>query len=239
MVEKNLHTEKLFSYIFFAPYNIQKKFYNFHGKETMAKFYNQYGDCSFMGILFYQNKVFCYNIEIYSKTDPCAHRYLEITKLFNKLLKEYNIFHLCYLIHRAVYKYYRENNLTEKILPIIINQDDERYKPKFQYAIKKHRGRHRLFVESKPNENSREWDRILLSAIRKDSYSSSLAEHKKSRPDLFTELYSCLPIVHTAPDQYVSPRYISQSIKKRRKRIKRNIQRRRLFRRSNPNFKLK
>lgn len=238
MVEKNLHTAKLFEYLFFAPYSIQKKFYNFHGSETMNRFYDCYGDCSFMGILFYNNRVLCHNIEIYSKKDDHKHRYLDVTDLFNQLLKEFNIFHLCYLFHRATYKYYRENVLTEKILPLIKHQTDARYKPKFNYAITKHRGRYRLFVEDYENENKREWRSILLSAIRKDSHYKLLKEYKRERPDLFTELYSALPTVNTAPDKSYGPSSISKSIKKRRKQNKRNIQYRRRLRRSNPNTKL-
>jgi hypothetical protein len=239
LAEKNLHTAKLFEYLFFAPYNIQKKFYNFHGAETMNKFYDHYGDCSFMGILFYQNKVYCHNIEIYSLTDDHAHRYLEITNVFNELLKEFNIFHLCYLIHRATYKYYRENTLTEKILDLIKFQTDERYKPKFTYAVTKHRGRYRLFVESYQNENQGEWDRILLSAIRKDLYYSRLIKYSKQRPDLFNGVYSELPELNTITDKHDKSKSLRQQVKKRRKLNKGNIQRRRLFRRSNTNFKLK
>lgn len=239
MVEKNLHTEKLFNYLFFAPYNIQKKFYNFHGAETMNRFYNPYGDCSFMGILFYKNKVFCHNIEIYSKNNDNEHRYLEITKIFNQLLKEFNIFHLCYLFHRATYKYYRENILTENILPLIKYQTDARYKPKFTYAITKHRGRHRLFVENYKDENTREWNRILLQSIRKDSDSVMLARYKNERPNLFTSLYSICPNVNTASHKHDFSKSLRKSIKKRRKQNKRNIQRRRFFRKNNTNFKLK
>lgn len=235
MAEKNLHTEKLFNYLFFAPYNLQKKFYNFHGIETMNKFYNHYGDSSFMGILFYKNKVLCHNIEIYSKIDDHAHRYLDVTDIFNQLLKEFNIFHLCYLFHRATYKYYRENILTENILPLIKYQVDERYKPKFTYAVTKHRGRHRLFVENYENENKREWDRILLSAIRKDSSCNLLREYKNERPNLFTTLYSCCPRINTITDKHDRSEGLRKSIKDRRKRTKGIIQRRRRIRKNNTN----
>lgn len=237
MVEKNLHTEKLFSYIYFAPQAIQKKFYNFHGKETMNKFYDFYGDCSFMGILFYKNKVYCHNIEIYSKKDDHAHRYLEITKVFNQLLKEFNIFHLCYLVHRALYKYYRENTLTENILDLIKYQTDVRYKPKFTYAVTKHRGRFKLFVEDYENQNQAKWNSILLSAIRKDVHYSSLTKYRSERPCLFPELYRACPNVNTASDKHDRSTSLSKQNKERRKFNSRNIQRRRKFRKSNTNFK--
>lgn len=238
MPEKNLHTAKLFEYLFFAPYNIQKKFYNFHGNETMNKFYDQYGDCSFMGILFYQNKVYCHNIEIYSKTNDHAHRYLEITKIFNQLLKEFNIFHLCYLVHRALYKYYRENTLTENILDLIKYQTDVRYKPKFTYAVTKHRGRYRLFVEDYENENQGEWNRILFQSINKDSTCVEFRRRFKERPDIFDSPYKSLPTINTASDKHDCSKNLRKQIKKRRKLSKRNLQRWRKFRRSNTNFKI-
>lgn len=205
----------------------------------MAKFYNHYGDCSFMGILFYKNKVYCHNIEIYSKKDDHAHRYLEITKVFNQLLKEFNIFHLCYLVHRALYKYYRENTLTENILDLIKYQTDARFKPKFTYAVTKHRGRYRLFVEDYENENQRKWNSILLSAIRKDSSCFELRSRFKERPDIFNSPYKSLPTINTASDKHDKSKSLRKQTKKRRMLNKRDIQSRRLFRRSNTNFKLK
>ena len=145
---KNLHTEKLFPYVFFAPYKIQKKFYNFHGNETIQRFYNHYGNSSFMGLLFYNNRVMCYNIVLYATDESRNDRFLDVTDVFNELLKEFNIFHLCYLFHRATFKFNRENALTENILHFIRYQNDSQYKPKFTYAVTKHRGRFRLFIEN-------------------------------------------------------------------------------------------
>lgn len=239
MTTKNLHTEKLFPYIYFAPDKIHRKFYNFHGKETINRFYNPNGNSSFMGLLFYDNKVLCYNIHIYpiDETEPV--RSLDITEIFNQLLREYNIFHLSYLFHRALFKYYRENALTENILPYIRNQNESTLKPKFSYAVSKHRGRHRLFIENKIGENKREWDRILLRAIRKDSAGVLLREYSKERPDLFNSPYKILPKVNTATYQYDSTKDLRKSIAKRRRKLGADLQRRRSFRRGNTNFRLK
>ena len=232
---KNLHTEKLFPYVFFAPYKIQNKFYNFHGNETIQRFYNHYGNSSFMGLLFYNNRVMCYNIVLYAADESRNDRFLDVTDVFNELLKEFNIFHLCYLFHRATFKFNRENALTENILHFIRYQNDSQYKPKFTYAVTKHRGRFRLFIENNINENQGEWNRILLSAIRKDSYCSELRKYYKERPNLFTSLYSVLPKVNTASYEHDSTQSLRKSIKARRKRVRRTIQRRRLSRRSNSN----
>lgn len=234
---KNLHTAKLFPYILDAPINIQRKFYNFHGEESLNKFYNEYGNSSFMGFLFYDNKVFCYNIEIYSSVDETS-RYLDITKLFNSFLKEYNIFHLCYLFHRALFKYYRENCLTEKVLPYVRYQNDKNLKPKFIYAIQKHRGRHRLFTENRRGQNQREWDRIILRALAKDSACLELRQYLNQRPCLFRTVYQALPKVNTVSYESKPSKNIRQQIEQRKRHHKRNIFQRRRFRRSNTNFKI-
>lgn len=239
MQQKNLHTEKLYPYLFYAPLKYQRKFYNFHGAETLNRFYNRSGNSCFMGMLFYDNRVFCYNVEIYNEDEGKSDRYLEITGLFNKLLKDYNIFHLCFLMHRAIYKYYRENALTENILPFIRYQNDSRYKPKFTYAVTKHRGRHRLFIENYPDENKREWNRILLSAIREDRFSEQLRKYKNERPNLFTGIYQALPKVNCATYEYDSTKGLRKSIKARRRRIGGDLSSRRFLRRSNSNNKLK
>lgn len=238
MNKKNLHTAKLFPYILHAPASIQRKFYNFHSEESLNKFYNQYGNCSFMGLLFYDNKVFCYNIQIYSINSDET-RYLEITKLFNELLKEYNIFHLCYLFHRALFKYYREDCLTENILPYIQFQSDPKLKPKFNYAVTKHRGRYRLFTESKRNENYGEWYSLLLRSISKDSASKLLRQYLNQRPCLFDSVYKALPKINTVTYESESSKNLRKSIKKRRKKVGKSIQKRRSIRRNNTNFKLK
>lgn len=237
MSEKNKHTELLFPFLLEAPRKIQRKFYNFHGKESLNKFVDPYGDSCFMGIMFIKNRVYCYNIEIYSIKDDSA-RYLDITKIFNQFLKEYNIFHLCYLFHRALFKYYRENSLTEKILPYVKHQNDKTLKPKFTYAVTKHRGRYRLFIESKRNENQRKWNSLLFRAIRKDSYSSELRRRIGEGFDLFGSPYKSLPKLNTCTYEYDDTKDLRKSIKKRRKEVRTNIQSRRLLRRSNRNIKI-
>lgn len=237
MINRNLHTAKLIPYILQAPISIQRKFYNFHGEESLNKFYDQYGNSSFMGFLFYNNKVLCYNIEIYSITDESS-RYLDITKVFNTLLKEYNIFHLCYLLHRTLFKYYRENCLTEKILPYIRYQNELSLKPKFIYAITKHRGRHRLFIESRRNKSQIEWDRIIFQSIAKDSACVELRQYLNQGPSIFDCVYKALPKINSVTYESKPSKNIRESIKKRKLHNKRNIQYRRIFRRSNTNFKI-
>lgn len=178
---------------------------------------NNSGDSSFNGLLFRDNRVYVFNINIYEGHNNYKQKYLDITEEFDKLLKRFNIYHLCLMIPMILKKFYREHNLTENLLPYI-ETDDERLLPKFRYKIQSNHSRHRKFIEDTKGGNRRNiWDKVLSANIDKISNIDTLEKFKRCRPSLFLfDLYTEKPRIHRVPDRYKQSEDISKGIRKQR-----------------------
>lgn len=220
MPKVNKHTQELFKYIFYAPEEIQKKYYNGFAREIIYRpdvykddgevkknsigkiivkekkernpdwyrYRNNKGDCIFNGIIFRDNKVFLYNIQMYDVINNYEPKYLEITYVFNRLLKELNIYHLCIALSKAMQNYYKESNTAENII-IFRKYDKEYYLHRFRYDVIKHHSRERKFIESNKNKSRRIWTKIILSAIHKTSEYHFFRHLRTERPNSFYFTY--------------------------------------------------
>lgn len=220
MPKVNKHTQELFKYIFYAPEEIQKKYYNGFAREIIYRpdvykedgnvkknsigkiiiqekkekniewyrYRNNKGDCIFNGIIFKDNKVFLYNIQMYDAKNNYEPKYLEITHVFNILLKELNIYHLCIALSKAMQNYYKESNTAENII-IFRKYDKEYYLHRFRYDVIKHHSRERKFIESNKNKSRRIWTKIILSAIHKTSEYHIFRHLRTERPNSFYFTY--------------------------------------------------
>lgn len=223
--ELNRYTQMLFPYIFYAPENMQAKYQNGvrryitlqddvignngKPKRTMSgniitqtrKIENPQwhkannGESSFNGILFRNNRVLMYNIYTFSPQNDYRPQYLDITETFDLLLQEYNIYHLCLIIPKAVRKLYSDCTLTEKIIPYI-RYDKESNLPKSRYPIMRHHNKHRKFIVPNRKGSNRIWRDILYRSIARISNRSTFAEQRNTRPDSLYFLYTEEPELH-------------------------------------------
>ena len=216
----NKHTQELFKYIFYAPEEIQKKYYNGiareityrpdlvdengakvtnsnnkiriqHQKVKNKEWYrykNNKGDCSFYGFIFKDNRVFVYNIYLYDKNNDYKPEYLEITGIFNKLLKRFNIYHLCIILNKALKNQCKENETTESII-IFLKHDNKNYHHRYRYQLLKQNGRYKEFIIRNRHESRIKWNKIIFSAITKTSEYYVFGKLRTERPNSFYFTY--------------------------------------------------
>lgn len=210
MQQPNRHTQLLFPFIYCAPDDIKEKIqprYNngklriiAHQKETGQKieFYNpewiegNTGECIFYGLLFRENRVYALNIEILCKDKDYEPEYLEITETFDRLLKKYNIYHLCLLISAVLRKkYYKEATLAKNLRTKVIYDTPYRL-PKIRYGIQKHHSRERKFYCDTASEGFKRWDILITQALHEISNLSAFETFGKERhqPCLWTDYRS-------------------------------------------------
>ena len=210
MQQPNRHTQLLFPFIYCLPDDIKEKIqprYNngklriiAHQKETGQKieFYNpewiegNTGECIFYGLLFRENRVYALNIEILCKDKDYEPEYLEITETFDRLLKKYNICHLCLLISAVLRKkYYKEATLAKNLRTIVIYDTPYRL-PKIRYGIQKHHSRERNFYCDTASEGFKRWDILITQALHEISNLSAFETFGKERhqPGLWTDYRS-------------------------------------------------
>lgn len=210
MPNPNRHTQLLFPFIYCLPDDIkeqiQPKYYNgklrriCHTKEN-GKVIIDYnpewlesnnGECTFYGLLFRENKVYCQNIEILCKDKNYEPQYLEITETFDRLLNYYTIYHLCILISAILRKkYYKEATLAKNLRTKII-YDTPQCLPKFRYSIQKHHSRERKFYCDTASEGIKRWDILINQALHEISNLSTFQTIGKERykPGLWTDYRS-------------------------------------------------
>ena len=191
------HIAELFSYIYHAPEDIQKKYCNgweIGSDEWVA---NDTTEASFKGIIFRDNKVFIYNIFVHFAYDDYMPKYLEITNTFNKLSKTYSAYHLCILLQAVLKKkYYRDSSLAEK-LRLLVLYDTPQQLPKFRYQLQRHHSRHRKFYHHSEHECRQVWDKIIRKALHEVDNLEAFRRNVEERfPTLFTD-YRCEPRFRT------------------------------------------
>lgn len=191
------HTSLLYPYIHFAPEDIQAKFTFLDDIEKPLT----EKDSSFIGLLFRDCKVYCYNILIFDKDKDYQGEYLEITEIFNKLLKQYNIYHLCFITRHILDKYARENIVAENITPIL-KYDRPEFKPKFRYEITKHRGRERKSIKSDRKGVYRTWSNLFHSTIKTISYCKHLAKFRNEGYNSMFIDYTCQSKLSESANEY-------------------------------------
>ncbi|MDR2207170.1 MAG: hypothetical protein LBE36_13560 [Flavobacteriaceae bacterium] len=199
MITENKYTQMLFPYILYAPETVQKKYYNGCEWHTEEWYSENKGDCWFCGILFRDNSVFIYNIEILCKENDYEPQYLDITKTFDKLLKHYNIYHLCILVSAVVKRFYKESSLATNIR-LYVKHDKPYRLPRLRYEITKHHSRERKFYHDTKSDAGKVWDKILFSAISEIGVAGTLARERGQRPDSLYFIYSCKVELHTRKD---------------------------------------
>lgn len=194
----NHHTIALQEYIFFSPENVRQKFYNGHEWED-NNWHTHTGDSYFAGLLFRNNRVFAINIYIFQRQKDFTPHYLEITDVFNEILKDLNIYHTCLLFQKVLKKYYRESTLVEKN-EIRLKYDRKYHLPKFRHHITKHHNRERKFCENYSGEHRGIWHQILYQSITQSSDFSTFKQQRNERPTSLFIIHSCqtkLPIRKT------------------------------------------
>ena len=216
--------QMLFQHIHFAPPEIQKKFYNGISRyltmevdvlddkgrpqrtaagriitkeiqlENKEYWQNKSEECTFNGLLIKKDKVFVINIYTFSEIKDYEPAYLEVTQIFNELLKTYNIYHTCLTLQLAVCNYYKDSTLTENLIPII--KHDKPYRlPKFRHQITRHHNRHKKFIDCGGKDRSkRAWNQIIHRAVSRIKVCESTTIHGGKRPSLFVD-YSAIPVI--------------------------------------------
>lgn len=208
----NRHTQSLFRYIYCLPDDIkeiyQPKYAN--GQLRLIQYEKEYGeqvsyynpkwienntqDCTFCGLQFQDNRVFVINIYIFCKDKDYQPQYLEITEIFNKMLKQYNIFHLSLILSTLFRKkFYKESTLAHNLRTKIL-YDDQRRLPKFRYSIQKHHSRERKFYCDTESEGIKRWAVLIDKTLQQVSNLSSFRTSGKDghHPGLWTD-YHCVP----------------------------------------------
>ena len=212
----NKHTQELFKYIFYAPEEIQKKYYNGIAREITYrpdlvdengakvtnsnnkiriqtqkvknkewyKSKNNKGDCSFYGFVFKDNKVFVYNIYLYDKNNDYKPEYLEITWIFNKLLKKFNIYHLCLVLRDALKNQYKESETTESVI-IFLKHYKDYHNHNLKYNVLKHHGRYKKFIIHNRHKTRILWNKIIFSSIAKECSYYTFKELRYERPNSY------------------------------------------------------
>ena len=154
---------------------------------------NNLGDSSFAGLLFRENKVYVHNIYLYDVKNDYKEQYLEITGIFNELLKKYNIYHACVLALAVLKNSCKESYLTENII-LYVKTDRECHLPKFRYQLARHHSREKKFLVGRKGISGKRWHKIFYKTIAKIQNLSTFADFRKTRPQLFLcDMYSTEP----------------------------------------------
>ena len=177
---------------------------------------NNKHDCSFMGFLFRENRVFVYNIQMYDKYNDYKEEYLEITGIFNRLLRKFNIYHLCIILSKALKNIYKESETSESII-IYKKYDKPYHKHRLRYNTIKHNSRERKFIIGKRHTSRIIWNKIILSAIHKTSEYYVFGKLRTERPNSFYFTY--LP--HTEKQEQC----ILEDVRKQSERVPRHYTR--------------
>lgn len=185
--KSNPHTELLIPYIFYAPEFIKNKFYNECNEGNVKGDFYKENNSYFLGLMFINGRVFCYNIlqyKQYEENEGNYCEYLEITDLFNDLLNTYNIFHLCILIYRALKSQAREHEAMESFISFMRFQMDNNLQHRYLYERERQNNRFRKFIVCKESSSNTIWDKVILRAIERDRLSETFRKHKQERPSL-------------------------------------------------------
>lgn len=141
---------------------------------------NNTDDASFNGILFRQGRVYIMNIYTFDPDKDYEPSYLDITEYFNAMLSQYNIYHLCIIIPKAVRKLYADCTLTENLIPFI--KYDKPYRlPKKRYNLTRHHNKHRKFIIRNRSECRRIWNPILDNSLSKIANLSTFSNQREER----------------------------------------------------------
>jgi len=153
---------------------------------------NKTDDASFNGILFRNSRVYIMNIYTFDPDKDYQPSYLDITEFFNEMLSEYNIYHLCIIIPKAVRKLYGDCTLTENLIPFI--KYDRPYRlPKLRYKITSTHAKERKFIESKGTSINGTWNQILHRSLGKFGNLSAFREQRNERCQSLYFLYTQEP----------------------------------------------
>jgi hypothetical protein len=156
---------------------------------------NKTNEASFNGILFREDRVLVMNIYTFNPDKDYEISYLDITGFFNRMLQQYNIFHLCLIIPKALRGLYSDSTLTENLIPFI--KYDKPYRlPKRRYALTRHHNKHRKFIVRNRRECRETWDPILHQAISKISNLSTFGSQRNERHASLWFDYSQEPELH-------------------------------------------
>ena len=216
------HIQQLFAYIQYAPAHIQSRYCNGiarytyhytdllddeglpkktakgviitkkHRKENPLWKQNQTTEATFNGLLFRDGRVYVINIYTFDPSSDYSMQYLEITKIFNKLLKQYNIYHLSIIIPKAIRKLYADSTATENLIPFL-KYDRPYHKPKVRYKITSNHNKERKFIICQRDGSDRIWNQILYRSIAKFSNLCAFAEQRRERPQSLYFLFAQEP----------------------------------------------
>lgn len=128
----------------------------------------------FNGIIFSKNNILLINIYIYSEENNYKPEYLNITNVFQELLKHYNIFHLALIITTALKPLYKESSLANNVVENINNIQVQQ--------LKKLKGRHTKFIAKTKNDINQKWHTIIMNAISKITNLQEFKKLKNKKP---------------------------------------------------------
>lgn len=168
-------------------------------KDNPDWYKNKTEEASFNGVMFRENKVFLMNIYTFDPDNNYKESYLDITKIFRRLLKQYNIYHLCIIIPKAVKKFYADSLATENLIPYLIYDRPYRL-PKLRTKIINNHSKHRKFVIGRRDDRDRIWTQIFNKALGKIGNLSTFAEQRDERP-------GSLPYIYTEEPELRTPKY--------------------------------
>lgn len=183
--------QNLNQYIYYSPDSIKKCYYNGSSIDD-DNWINNNIEAVFKGLLFKDGKVMAMKLYTFAKSEDYKPRYIEVTKVMEMLLNDFNPLHAAICLSEAIKKHSRESTLTENIIPYL-KYDKKYHLPKFRHHITKHHNRHRKFCESYPSENRRVWDKILYKSASEIGYNSSFDRERDQRPSSLFITYSCQP----------------------------------------------
>lgn len=139
--------------------------------EKSKKFCDQNSECYYSIFRFKNNQVFLNNVYLFDIHNGYKAEYQEITDFFLMFKESYKLIELCELVIDSLKRYGRECEFTYELIPLIATIKED-FKPKLQYEIKKHNGRHLKFITGNRKAHNRWWNYLLCEAVRKGQKSS-------------------------------------------------------------------
>ena len=179
-------------YLDFCPENIRMKFCNGEDKSKEEWWKECANEYTFCGFLFRNSRIYVINIYLFDEENDYERKYLDVTDFFEQQLETFNIYHLCFIVSKALNSYYRESTLTEKLIPYIKYGKEYRL-PKIQYAVTKHHNRYKKFIINSKDGSDGVWNQILHRAISKIENLSAFAKQRDERPDSLLFDYTTEP----------------------------------------------
>lgn len=143
------YTQTLLSYLQQAPEEIQQRcnIYYENPEPEERQIYTNRDECIFNGLIFRDNYVGVYNIQMYNVKNWDKPYYYNAFDLFQELTKYYNVYHAALILSLEVGDWKKDNVLLEQNY-LHFKYYDRQILPRLNYNATKHRNREGKFIDS-------------------------------------------------------------------------------------------